>query len=202
MSVESFLASESLKKPRHFKDVAKKLLSRDEEELEDTRPWKCEDEIGADEWNGMKNTYKAGIFDELWHGRIVSRNQLILGFEYPSEISLDKIYNNACVDIEELLRRGIKYRFEDAVAGAVKILLRVPERAFTINEEFWRLMKTQLEDRAKNRTFAPYFDLAWKMRILAAYKVELTKDWKIIITDKPPAKLDTEIPKRPTRLKK
>ncbi len=51
MSIEKFLSEQQKNKPRTFKDVAGRLLAK--EEQVDTRPFKWEDEIGSKEWEGM-----------------------------------------------------------------------------------------------------------------------------------------------------
>lgn len=203
MSIESHLQSESSKKTHHFKDVAKKLLSNDKEEPKDTRPWKWEEEIGPKEWIGMKNYFNKninGVFDEIWNGEDADFNSdpLVPDLRnYP----LAEIYE----DTRLLLKDGLSTNnadWNECINRFVTILLLDPEKAFPLDENSWNFMKTQLNKYIKKLDFIGYFYLAWRMRMLAAYNVEL-KDWKIIITDKPPIpKLDTEIPKRPTRIKK
>ena len=65
MSVESFLAQDDeRKKPRHFNDVADKLLN--EKEPNDPRPWKWEEELGEREWKGMETELERDRKNNDW----------------------------------------------------------------------------------------------------------------------------------------
>ena len=63
------------------------------------------------------------------------------------------------------------------------------------------LVKNNQTDEARRHPCSNKIGILGKsMRILAAYKVEVLPEG-IIITDKPPEKLDTDLPPRPIRKK-
>lgn len=75
-----------------------------------------------------------------------------------------------------------------------------PDNIPTLDKEVWSKMEKLLHAQIRRGRYWQFADLASRMRILAAHKVEVTKDG-ICITDKPPEKLDANIPPRPVRKK-
>lgn len=196
MSIESHLASESPKNSRHFKDVVKHLFSS-KKESEDIRPWRWEDEISGNEWLKIKQYFKQGTVEKIWEGIDQRIYNSVL---FPND-------NDIIKSFEEIKRDILQKRSYDSYGNIIpditKIRIRENNDANQNFEDFIDFLKNELNECRRNKDFKELFFIACVMRILSAYKVELTKDNKILITDKPPApNLNTEIPKRPTRIKK
>ncbi len=82
---------------------------------------------------------------------------------------------------------------------ASQLRLMNPARALPIDSSMWNEMKKEINTILSGDS-GDLVGIASGLRILAAHKVEVTKDG-IIIIDKSPATLDVDIPPRPLRKK-
>lgn len=193
MSIEDFFQSQPPNRPRHFMDVAKQLLSP-EKEQEDTRPWKWEEKMSRNDWLEIKKRFKEGYVDKIWD---VQDTQIIHNAKgIRDEGSFDSL------EILYMYIAHLRGTYKEAIPYVVQIRLMNGSEPIYPEEKLFEFLETRLRELKESNNFKEYFFVACLMRIMVADKVELTKDLKIIITDKPQVSLEVEIPKRPTRLKK
>ena len=229
MSIEEFLADQERKKPRQFKDAARRLLA--EKESKDTREWKWEEEITDEDWNTIYGIFNNTRARKDW--RAFASIAAALSQLDPSSV---KISEQDWVGMKSLRtdtqspkeNRDLEKAMEILGPSGMKTYLDMDSRlqwgltrnSKNVNWGYFaevakglKLLYPQQELKLTKEEWDgmksylksglhwnDYTEHLGSMRILVAHKVEMTAKG-LVITDTPSDQLDTTIPPRPVRKK-